>query len=120
MRLLATIFLAMILGGSAQAQPPVPALVNAPAGVKLHYTGTDIEIDGAGVLYGRTRGTSERGEIVWRVEDGQSIVVLEPGPASAFGNGHLRIFDGMGYLVTVTEKSNQVSIFPVPGWVKVP
>jgi hypothetical protein len=100
---------------SAQA---VPTRIDAPAGVKLHLTGTDVLQSGDGTLYCRTRGPSERGEIVWKVENGQSVIVLEPGRADAFGNGSLQVIGGGGYLVTVTESSNQIALYELPGWVR--
>ena len=117
-----TVFLAMIIGGPADAQPQaeIPERINAPAGVKLHLTGTDVLQDGAGTLYGRTRGPSDRGEIVWRVDGDRSVIVLEPGPNDAFGNGSLEVLNGMGYLVSVTRDQQQVSLFAIPGFVRLP
>lgn len=111
----ALLFLPLVLAGSALAQP---ITVDAPPGVILHLSGIDAIEDGAGQVYyaTRDRNSPSRGDLVFTVRDGQSVVVLEPGVDVAYGNGSLAIIGGGGYLVTVNQ-SNQVVLFAIPGWV---
>lgn len=95
----------------------IPSRVKAPQGVLLHLTNTDVLMDNAGTLFARTRGPSDRGEIVWKVVDDEPVVVLEPGPEQAYGNGHLELIDGRGFLVTIAQDRTSIRLFEIPGFV---
>jgi hypothetical protein len=112
-------YLPLVLGGQA-----VDAVVTLPPpNVNMQLEGTDVLQDGACVTYYKTRdrgnaaeGRPSRGDLVWTVVDGQSVVVLEPGRAVTEGNGTLGIEDGIGSLYVVT-KNNELLRLPIPEWV---
>lgn len=112
-RLAFTIFLALILSGSTQAVPQ-PIVVRPPAGITIHLTQSGIFIDANGTIFAKTRASSDRGDIVWKVQDGQSVIVLEPGPEAARGNGYLTVLQGRCVLVTANA-SNQIVGYDIPG-----
>lgn len=92
-----------------------PVVVDAPAGVTIHLTNPGYLVDGAGVVYAKTRASSDRGDVVWKIEDGRPVIVLEPGPDAAYGNGNLQVVGGVGVLITV-NRSNQIVVYTLPGW----
>jgi hypothetical protein len=121
-RMIETVFLALILSSAVIAQMPEPLVIAPPSAVNMQLEGTDVLQDGACVTYYKTRDRGEgqdrasRGDVVWRIVDGQAVVVLEPGRSATDGNGTLGIENGMGYLYVV-GKNNLLLRYPIAEWV---
>ena len=109
------VFLAMVLNGSTAAQDQT-LVVPAPDGITIHLTQSGIFVDANGTVFAKTRGPSSRGDIVWRMDGDQAVIVLEPGPEKAYGNGYLTVIGNACVLVTAT-KSNTIAAYVIPGCV---
>lgn len=107
---LARVFLPMV---RAQWVATFPLVVPAPEGVTTHLTQSGIFVDRAGRIFAKTRASSDRGDIVWRMDGDRATVVLEPGPSDARGNGYLTVISGTCVLVTTNDR-NQVVAYRVP------
>jgi hypothetical protein len=119
-----TIWISLILAASG-TPPPSPLVVEPPPDVNMQLEGTSVLQDGACVTYYKTRDRGDasqsrpsRGDLVWKVQDGQSVVVLEPGRSVTDGNGVLGVENGWGSLYVV-DKNNKLLRYPIPEWVPV-
>ena len=109
------IFLAMVLNGSATAQDQT-IVVPAPDGITIHLTQSGIFVDANGTVFAKTRGPSSRGDIVWRMDGDQAVIVLEPGADAGRGNGYIDVIGGQCRLITATS-SNEIAAYVIPGCV---
>lgn len=113
-----TVFLALVFGSPTQAQPPEPIVVSPPPGITLNLQSAQMIGDQTGALFAATRPNGTIGGVVWMVKDGQTRIVLQPGPADANATGDLTVWpDGRLYYVTVNEARTRIIAYPIMEWV---
>lgn len=109
-----TLFLPLILGGSAQAQPPSPIGLVPPSPIRCFWTDATSKRDRTGAIFVNCQARDERGQVVWRQDDQGSRLVLESGYS---GRGSLDVdVDGL-WLTTANPNADTGIRILVPEFV---
>ena len=124
---LAALFFPLIVMGAAQPQQctiPDTGSIPIPLGLTAHLENPQVAVDGTCTVFAATRPNSATGGLVWKVEDGQPVVVLEIDPRKMYALGEF-FEDNQGRLFYATVPdpnpnaggdNDRIDYYRVPGW----